>query len=144
MNHHEGHVMAAASLNAVLRHLYRLAGTEPARDLPDAELLRRFVATREEAAFTLLVQRHGAMVLGACRRILEDLHSAEDAFQATFVVLARRAASLRLRGSLASWLYGVALRVAVSARGRSTTRRRYERQAVAMKGRDTVDEVEWD
>ena len=72
--------------------------------LSDAELLGRFVARRDEAAFGELMRRHGAVVLGVCGRILGDAHAAEDAFQATFLLLARRASRLTAPGSLAGWL----------------------------------------
>jgi RNA polymerase sigma-70 factor (ECF subfamily) len=84
--------------------------------LPDRELLERFVSDRDrsgELAFTALVARHGPMVLGVCRRILRDAHDADDAFQATFLVLARRAGSIRLVDSLGPWLQGVSRRVAL-------------------------------
>src|SRR4051794_19015951 len=74
----------------------------------DAQLLERFVAGRDEAAFELLVWRHGPMVLGVCRRLLASQHDAEDAFQATFLALARKAASISRREAVASWLYRVA------------------------------------
>jgi RNA polymerase sigma factor (sigma-70 family) len=83
--------------------------------MTDAELLERFVSGRDEAAFEMLVRRHGRMVLGLCRRALRDDHAAEDAFQATFLVLVRNAGSIRNRESLASWLYGVAQRVSRKA-----------------------------
>jgi len=79
--------------------------------MTDGELLERFVSTRDESAFELLVRRHGRMVLGICRRALRNDHEADDAFQAIFMVLVRNAHSIRKRESLASWLYGVAQRV---------------------------------
>src|SRR5919199_1771899 len=116
----------------VVRHLRTLADAEAARDLSDAELLERFRSGREEAAFALLVQRHGAMVLGVCRRLLGDAHDAEDAFQATFLVLARKAASVVKREAVASFLYGVAYRTALRARARAVRRRAMERQVPDM------------
>jgi RNA polymerase sigma factor (sigma-70 family) len=123
--------MQPSPLRSALGALRRLAGAGGANDLSDADLLERFRARHEEAAFTLLVQRHGPMVLGVCRRVLGDPHEAEDAFQATFLVLVRRASAIRKQASLASWLYGVAYRVAVKARARAATRRAHERRAVA-------------
>src|SRR5690348_16999416 len=99
----------------VLRHVRKIAG-EAAEQLPDAELLERFVARRDEAAFAALVRRHGAMVLGVCRRVLRQAQDAEDAFQAAFLVLARQARAIRKREALGSWLYGVALRTARKAK----------------------------
>src|SRR5262249_47189916 len=87
-------LMATAQLATVLSHLRQLADVRRAEALPDAELLARFVARREESAFGALLQRHGPMVLGVCRRILRDAHDAEDAFQATFLVLVRKASSI--------------------------------------------------
>ena len=84
--------------------------------MTDGELLERFVTARDEAAFEGLVRRHGPMVLGLCRRALRDDHEADDAFQATFLVLVRNARTIRKRDSLASWLYGVALRVTRKAK----------------------------
>src|SRR5947207_15778971 len=126
--------MAKATLGNVLRSLCRVCEVPGSQDLGDGELLRRFSTRREEAAFALLVQRHGPMVLGVCRRLLGDWHSAEDAFQATFLVLARRAASIWCKGSLGTWLYGVAQRIACKARSRDATRRVRERQARNMAG----------
>jgi RNA polymerase sigma factor (sigma-70 family) len=123
--------MQPSPLNLVLGRLRRLAAGA-ANDLSDADLLERFRSRREEAAFTLLMQRHGPMVLGVCRRLLAEEHDAEDAFQATFLVLVRKANSVRQQASLASFLYGVAHRVALKARARSATRRAREREAVTM------------
>src|SRR5262249_31530642 len=105
------------------RRLYGLlAGS--GTDASDADLLRRFVGQGDEESFTQLVRRYGPMVLGLCRRVLCDPHDAEDAFQATFLVLAKRASSIHKPGSVASWLFGVARRVATQARDRRTRRRR--------------------
>src|SRR5262245_56013780 len=89
----------------------------PAGDAPtDARLLESFLATRDESAFAALVQRHGPMVLGVCTRILRNRQDAEDAFQATFLVLVRRATSITPPGMVGNWLYGVAHQTALKAR----------------------------
>ena len=107
-----------------------------ATGLSDAQLLERFVADRDETMFDLLVARHGSMVLGVCRGVLHDPHDAEDAFQATFLVLARKARSLWVDGSLASWLYQIALRIAVQSKVDADRRRRRERQAAEVQKRE--------
>src|SRR5438445_10247810 len=84
--------------------------------LTEGELLERFVGGRDEAAFEALIARHGPMVLGVCRQLLPDPNDVDDAFQATFLVLVRRAGTLRHRDLLGNWLYGVAHRVAMRAR----------------------------
>jgi len=108
--------MAHAPIGPALRHIRTLAAGAGPGQLPDGELLRRFVARRDEAAFTALVGRHGPLVWGVCRRLLSDAHDAEDAFQATFLTLARKAASIRKPGAVGPWLYGVAARSAAQAR----------------------------
>jgi RNA polymerase sigma factor (sigma-70 family) len=108
--------MAGGQLNTVVRHLLRAVGPEAAGGLSDAQLLERFVGTRDEAAFEVLVWRHGAMVLGTCCRLLRREQDAEDAFQATFLVLLRKAAAIGKREALGSWLYKVAYRVCLRAR----------------------------
>src|ERR1700737_1763593 len=100
--------MAKQPLNGVLQHLRKMAALNTTRELADRELLGRFVSARDEVAFTILIERHGPMVLGVCRRALPNYHDAEDACQATFLVLARKAASVRKKTSLSSWLHGVA------------------------------------
>jgi RNA polymerase sigma factor (sigma-70 family) len=114
--------MADAPLRILLQHLHRRR-RGPSGDGPaDAELLARFVRSRDEAAFELLIWRHGTMVHNVCRRVLRDAHAAEDAFQATFLVLVRKAGSIGRRDSLAGWLYRVAYRVALRARSRAVPR----------------------
>jgi RNA polymerase sigma factor (sigma-70 family) len=119
--------MNADSAGYVLRCLRRLSGSDRDRDAPDADLLGRFARHRDEAAFAELLRRHGRLVLGVCRRVVGDAHAAEDAFQATFLLLARRAAHLGRPGSLAGWLHAVAYRLARQARRGDERRRRRER-----------------
>src|SRR5262245_22421631 len=104
----------------------RLRPTTHPADRPDAELLHRYAAGRDEAAFEALVRRHGPMVLGVCRRVLRCDADAEDAFQATFLVLARRAAAVRDPAGVGNWLYGVAANVARRAWVRNRRRRAHE------------------
>ncbi len=104
-------------------------------DLSDGQLVHRFMTARDgadQAAFTALVERHGPMVLGVCRQVLHDADDAQDAFQATFLVLARKAGSLRKADSVASWLHGVALRIAMRARVEAARRRVHERRGAAF------------
>jgi RNA polymerase sigma factor (sigma-70 family) len=124
--------MASAPLGAVVRYLRTAGPANPEQDLTDAQLLERFVASRDEAAFTALVRRHGPMVLGVCRQVLRHPQDAEDAFQVTFLVLARHAATVRKREALAGWLHGVAYRTALQARRTAARRRHHETRAEAM------------
>src|SRR5262245_38426607 len=124
--------MASGQLNSVVGHLRRAVLLPDGGGLSDGQLLERFVARHEEAAFEMLVRRHGPMVLGVCRRVLRHVHDAEDAFQATFLVLARKAASIGQRERVGNWLYGVAYRTALEARTLNAQRRANERQVGAM------------
>jgi RNA polymerase sigma factor (sigma-70 family) len=114
--------MAEGRVNRLLSDLRRAA-----RAPGDGELLTRFIERRDEAAFAALLRRHGPMVLGVCRRILGDAHDADDAFQAAFLVLVRRAASVRPREAVGGWLHGVACRTALEARRRRDRRRAREK-----------------
>src|SRR5580704_12311602 len=105
--------MTTGQTNRVLAYLHRIALLEERGRVTDAQLLERFLARREEIAFEELVRRHGPMVLGVCRRILGEPHDAADAFQATFLVLIRQAASILPRSRVGPWLYGVARRTAL-------------------------------
>jgi RNA polymerase sigma factor (sigma-70 family) len=116
-------------MNRVLRHLRRAALLSVGEGVSDAQLLEAFLARREGATFEALLRRHGPMVLGVCRRVLRNAHDAEDAFQSTFLVLARKAGSVRSREVLASWLYGVAYRTSTKARAMNAKRRAKEREA---------------
>jgi RNA polymerase sigma factor (sigma-70 family) len=131
-----------SALENVLDYLRKQVGAEAIKDLSDTELLERFCGQREEAAFALLLQRHGPTVLGVCRRMLGDVHAAEDAFQTTFLVLVRKAGCVRKRQSLGSFLYGVAYRTAARARVETAERRSRDRSAVVSSYcPDALDEL---
>jgi RNA polymerase sigma factor (sigma-70 family) len=125
--------MSKGPAHLLAKHLHALSTAAQADRLPDGELLRRFVAGCDEDAFAALVRRHGPMVLRVCRRILHDSHDAEDVFQATFLVLSRKAASLRRRDSVGCFLHGVAYRLALKARTQFAQQRLHENRAVVEK-----------
>jgi RNA polymerase sigma factor (sigma-70 family) len=127
----------------LLGFLHQVAAPRSARAASDVHLLERFRAAGEEAAFATLMQRHGPMVYDVCRRVLDDPHAAEDAFQATFLVLVRKAGVIRRPDLLANWLYGVAYRTALKARTEAARRRLHERQFVAMPTLEPATEVLW-
>jgi RNA polymerase sigma factor (sigma-70 family) len=135
--------MASEQLTRVLRHIHHLATARHAEELSDRQALERFIVARDEAAFRALVQRHAALVWGVCRRVLRHEQDAEDAFQATFLVLARRAASIRKPESLGSWLYGVAYHLALEARSREIRRGTRERQVENMPQPPSPAEAVW-
>jgi len=126
--------MARAPAGSVLRNLGRLFNSGTTLGLDDADLLARFVLYRDESAFEAIVQRHGPMVLSVCRRLLAaDPHAVEDAFQATFLVLVRRARSIRNPARLGPWLYGVAHRVALRSRANTLRLRSREMGGEALR-----------
>ncbi|HEV3120829.1 MAG TPA: RNA polymerase sigma factor [Isosphaeraceae bacterium] len=128
--------MAGASTKLVLTYIDTLFRLGTVAGTADGELLDRFVSGPREvsgAAFAALVERHGAMVLRVCQKVLRDPHDAEDASQAAFLILARKARSIRQCNSVASWLFGVAHRVALRARTQAARRRQHEKRAAEMR-----------
>src|SRR4051794_33095221 len=124
----------------LLHHLRELAAA-PDDTASDRELLRRFAERRDEAAFASLMRRHGPMVLRVCRRLLPHGPDAEDAFQATFLTLAKKAGAVRWHDSAAGWLHGVARNTARRARDAAARRARHERGAPARAGADPLAEM---
>ena len=124
--------MASRSSDHVLHQMQRIFNLGTVGMVSDAQLLDWFVSLKDEsaeAAFEELMIRHGPMVFGICKSVLRDAHDAQDAFQAVFMVLANRASAIRRKNSVASWLFGVAQRVAARARGRAARRRSIDQQA---------------
>jgi RNA polymerase sigma factor (sigma-70 family) len=121
--------MTETSPSPLLQHIRHLIGGVSAAALTDGQLLEQFLANRDETAVAVLVRRYGPLVFGVCRRVLHDAHTAEDAFQATFLVLTRKAASLDRSRPLGSFLYTVAYRLALRARANELRRRRCEERA---------------
>src|SRR5436309_15726661 len=120
----------ASNVNAVLKQAIRVAkADEPAES--DRELLRRFARESDQAAFEAVVNRHSGMVLGVCRRVLPTVQDAEDACQATFLVLTRKAASGQWQPSIANWLYTTARRIASKANRAAGRRARRQSQLIA-------------
>ena len=132
--------MANGPFADVLRRLRRLAGAAPT-DGTDSYLLTRFVDHRDEEAFAALLVRHGPLVRGVCRQVLRDAHEADDAFQATFLVLARKARSIRQGQCLAAWLYRVAYHIAVQAVASLARRRVPEPLRTLPNGPGPEDEI---
>src|SRR5271154_3940982 len=135
--------MPTSRMDTVIRHLLRAASGHDAAARTDGQLLGSFIDQKDEAAFDALIQRHGPMVFGVCRRVVGDHHDAEDAFQATFLVLARKASSVRPRMGVANWLHGVALRTAMKAKAMTAKRRRREKQVTEMPEAEAAPLGEW-
>ncbi|MHC5542050.1 RNA polymerase sigma factor, partial [Singulisphaera rosea] len=124
--------MAGEHFGAVVRQIQRVYHGRTYADRGDADLLDRFASSGDEAAFTTLVERHGTMVLSVCKGVLRDPNDAQDAFQATFLVLVRKARGLQVDGSLGGWLHRVAFRIALQANEDLARRRILERRAVEL------------
>ena len=133
--------MTRVQLAPLVSHLRRLASAPWVQERTDAELLAQFVTQRDETAFTALVARHGQVVQGVCRNILRNEQEVEDAVQATFLILARKAGTIQKAGSIASWLHGVAYRTAMNARKIDARRRRREKQSPARSPEQPVSEA---
>jgi RNA polymerase sigma factor (sigma-70 family) len=130
--------MSSTQVGAILRHIRQLSTVHKDDDAPDRQLLERFAASHDEAAFAVLLKRHGPMVLGVCQSVLHDWHDAEDVFQAAFLILARKAGSIHRREAVSAWLYRVAYHLAVKAQAGAARRRIYEQRAAAMPSADPV------
>ncbi|WP_406694790.1 sigma-70 family RNA polymerase sigma factor [Singulisphaera sp. Ch08] len=134
--------MTDGHFETAFRGLDRLFGEGTVAGMTDAELLGQFVDRRDEVAISALITRHGPMVLGVCRGVLKDQHDAEDVFQATFLVLIRKAHSLRVERSLSSWLYRVSFRIAVQTRLAARRREARERQGAEIRVNQVVEQTE--
>lgn len=135
--------MSAADSQRLLQHIRRLAG-DPAGAPSDAELLRRYLERREQAAFSALIRRHGPMVFAACRSVLRQEQDAEDAFQATFLILAQKGSSIHRQEGLGGWLQRVAYRVALRARANRLRRRSCEEQtARSPEAEPSCEDISW-
>jgi RNA polymerase sigma factor (sigma-70 family) len=135
--------MVERGLDVVVGHAHRVAAGSLGEQRTDPELLRQFAHGRDEGAFAALVRRHGPMVMRVCLHVLHQEQDAEDAFQVTFLVLARNPAAIRKAASLASWLHGVAYRTARTARRSASTRQRHEARAETMSTGDATQELVW-
>jgi RNA polymerase sigma factor (sigma-70 family) len=139
----EERTMIDTQLGSVLLHLPGVSGGPGPTAASDRDLLERFCARRDEAAFAQLLRRHGPMVLHVGRRVLRREPDAEDVFQATFLLLARKAGTIRKQDSVASWLHGVAYHLALKARAREACRKSHERRAAQMRTPTATLEASW-
>src|SRR5712691_10850181 len=135
--------MATSQISGVIQHLRRTVLLRDGAGLTDGQLLEDYISRRDEAALGALVRRHAPMVWGVCRRVLCNYHDAEDAFQATFLVLVRKAASIASRELLANWLYGVAHQTALKARATAAKRKGRERQVTDMPEPAVTQQDQW-
>jgi RNA polymerase sigma factor (sigma-70 family) len=135
--------MATSVIWTVIQFLRRADLLRDGAELTDGQLLEDYISRRDAAALEALVRRHGPMVWGVCRRVLTDHHDAEDAFQATFLVFVRRAASIASRELLANWLYGVAHRTAIRARANAARTKEREKQVGEMPEQPATEKAIW-
>jgi RNA polymerase sigma factor (sigma-70 family) len=135
--------MAGSQLTSILRHIRHLVGGDHGGAASDRQLLHRYAECGDSDAFATLIERHGPLALGVCQRVLGNSHDAEDAFQAVFVVLARKAGASGWQESVGPWLHEVAHRVALRARGRAMRRAEHERRAADMRPSETTAEPAW-
>jgi len=133
--------MATSQMNGVIQCLRMVLQDDAGRN--DAKLLEDFISRHDASALTVLVRRHGPMIWGVCRRVLNNYHDAEDAFQATFLVLVRKAGSIASRELLANWLYGVAHQTALKARATAAKRSKRERQVIEMPEPAVIEHDPW-
>jgi RNA polymerase sigma factor (sigma-70 family) len=135
--------MAALQTGSILHQLRQMVLRHDGAGMSDGQLLRSFLNQRDEAAFEALVRRHGPMVRGVCRRVLRDTHDADDAFQAAFLVLLRKAPALAAREVIGDWLHGVAYRTALKARTADARRRAKERRISRSEVIEEESRPEW-
>ncbi len=133
--------MASAQLDVAVRYIRRMAAGQLHNESSDSQLLEDYTARGDQAAFAAIAKRHGPMVLSVCRRVLGHEQDAEDAFQVTFLALARHAAQVRKKEALASWLHGVAYRTAMSAKRAAARRRRHEGRVESMRQTTPCEEL---
>jgi RNA polymerase sigma factor (sigma-70 family) len=136
--------METSSMGVLIQHLRRMELLRDGAGSTDGQLLEAYTSRQDQVALAALVQRHGPMVWGVCRRVLGNYHDAEDAFQATFLVLVRKAASVTPREMIANWLYGVAHQTALKARATAGTRKGRERKVAEMPEPAAAEPAHWD
>src|SRR5947208_6205380 len=135
--------MATSAMTTFMQQLGDSILAADGAGLTDGQLLTLFIEQRDEGAFEALVRQHGPMVMGVCSRVLRNRHDAEDAFQATFLVLVRKAASVVPREKVANWLHGVAYRTALKARAVAARREARERQVITLPDPPAVESHCW-